>query len=62
MTDDDGNVVDQEEYVGQVLKRTHWLDGDKDRVWVRNNPKQHDFLVNKHNVTSEDYWVRGIDG
>ena len=62
MTDDHGNVVDQEEYVGQILKRTHWLDGDKNRVWVRNNPMQHDFLVNKHNVTSEDYWVRGIDG
>jgi len=62
MTDDDGHPVDQEEYVGQVLKRTHWLEGKDDRVWIRNNPKQHDYLLNKHHVTSEDYWVRGIDG
>lgn len=62
MTDDSGTPVDQEEYVGQVLKRTHWLEGNDDRVWIRNNPKQHDYLLNKHRVSSEDYWVRGIDG
>lgn len=62
MTDDQGNVVDEKEYVGETLRRTHWLEGDKDRVWVRNNPKEHDFLVNRHRVSSEDYWVRGIDG
>ena len=50
MTDDDGHPVDQEEYVGEILKRTHWVEGNDD------------YLLNKHHVTSEDYWIRGIDG
>lgn len=60
ITDDHGNLIDEEECIGHKLRQMHWLKGTQDYVWVRNCNKEVDYKINRELGTSEDYWIKGI--
>ncbi len=59
ITDDDGNIVDEEELIGHELRDKKWTHRQNDCVWVRNNRLEKDFCVYRYTGTSEDFWIRG---
>ena len=56
LTDDDGNPVDEEEYIGKRPRQFGWMSNDEEKIYVRNNPKETDFQVWKHKCSSEEFW------
>lgn len=56
LTDEDGNIVDEEEYIGTKLRRFGWMTNPQEAVWIRNNPKETDFHVNKVKDTRDSWF------
>lgn len=56
LTDDDGNPVDEEEYIGKRPRQFGWMSNDEEKIYIRNNPKETDFQVWKHKCSSEEFW------
>lgn len=46
-TDDDGNVIYEDEVIGDKLRKFGWMLNEQESVYVRNNPAQTDYLVRK---------------
>ncbi len=60
VTDDEGNLVDEEALIGHELRDSKWQDDpDNDTVWVRNNSLEIDYCVYRYTGTSSDFWIRG---
>ena len=57
LTDEDGNVVDEEEFIGSKPRQFGWMSNDEERIYIRNNPKETDFQVWKEKCASEDWWA-----
>lgn len=55
-TDDDGNPINEEEYIGTRPRQFGWMANNEDKIYIRNNPKETDFVVWKHRCTAEDWW------
>ena len=60
ITDADGNLIDEEECIGTVLRDQHWLSKNIDSVWVRNNRLEKDYCVYRYTGTAEDFWIKGV--
>ena len=56
LTDEDGNHIDEEEYMGTKPRQFGWMDNSEDRIYIRNNPKETDFVIWKEQCASEDWW------
>ena len=59
ITDEDGNEVDEKSLIGDKLRRFGWMQNEQEAVWVRNNPRETDYHVNKVK-DSRDSWF-GFD-
>lgn len=56
LTDEDGNDIDEERYLGKKPRQFGWFTNDKDDIFIRNNPLERDFRVNKAHASKEDYF------
>lgn len=45
--DENGEVIVEEEVIGDKLRKFGWMLNEQEKVYVRNNPAQTDYLVNK---------------
>ena len=57
ITDEDGNEIDEKSLIGDKLRRFGWMQNEQEAVWVRNNPRETDYHVNKVK-DSRDSWFR----
>ncbi|MBO7452229.1 MAG: hypothetical protein J6U54_18025 [Clostridiales bacterium] len=57
LTDDDGNKIMEYEYMGPKPRQMGWMSNSENVIYIRNNPKETDFQVWKHNCTFEDWWA-----
>ena len=56
LTDYDGNHIDEEEYMGTKPRQFGWMSNGEDRIYIRNHPKETDFVIWKEQCASEDWW------
>lgn len=56
LTDEDGNHLDIEEYMGTKPGQFGWYENAEERIFIRNNPKETDYQVWKQHCTSEEWW------
>lgn len=56
LTDDDGHHLSEYEYLGPKPRQFGWMNNDEDRIYIRNNPKERDYQVWKHQCESLDWW------
>jgi hypothetical protein len=58
LTDDEGNDITEHEreYIGPKPRQLGWMNNEEDRIYIRNHPKETDFVVWKHNDISTDWW------
>lgn len=56
LTDEEGNIIDEEEYLGVKPRQFGWFTNDKEDIFIRNNPLERDFRVNKVQASREDYF------
>lgn len=57
LTDEDGNHVDETEYIGVKPRQFGWMANDEEKIYIRNNPKETDFQVWKEKCASTDWWA-----
>ena len=56
LTDEEGNHLDEEEYIGKKPRQFGWMNNDEEKIYIRNHPKETDFQVWKEKCASEDWW------
>lgn len=56
LTDEDGKDLDEEIYLGLKPRQFGWFTNDKEDIYVRNNPLEKDFRVNKVRGCKEDFF------
>lgn len=56
LTDEEGNHLDEEEYIGKKPRQFGWMNNEEEKIYIRNHPKETDFQVWKENCASEDWW------
>lgn len=56
LTDEDNNVLNEEEYIGTKPRQFGWMANSESKIYIRNNPKETDFQVWKHPCTREEWW------
>lgn len=56
LTDENGEHVDIEEYMGSKPGQFGWFENAEERIYIRNNPKETDYVVWKQQCTSEEWW------
>ncbi len=60
VTDDEGNLVNEEETIGSELRKRGWVyKSNKDTIWVRNNSDETDYCIYKYAGTSTNFFVLG---
>lgn len=47
LTDEDGHILDEEQYLGAKPRQFGWFTNNKEDIYIRNNPLERDFRVNK---------------
>ena len=57
LTDEEGNHLDEEEYIGTKPRQFGWMANDEEVIHIRNNPKETDFKVWKQKCASIDWWA-----
>lgn len=56
LTDEDGNIIDEEQYLGSKPRQFGWFTSDKEDIYIRNNPLERDFRVNKVRAERSAYF------
>lgn len=56
LTDEDGNIIDEEQYLGVKPRQFGWFENDKEEIYIRNNPLERDFRVNKVQASRDVYF------
>ena len=56
LTDEDGNIIDEDQYLGPKPRQFGWFTNDKEDLFIRNNPLERDFRVNKVRAVRSDYF------
>lgn len=56
LTDEDGNIIDEEQYLGVKPRQFGWFTNTQEDIYIRNNPLERDFRVNKVPGCKEDYF------
>ena len=57
LTDEDGNKVDENEYIGPKVRQVGWMRSPDDVIYVRNHPKETEYRVFKQKCTIEDWFA-----
>lgn len=56
LTDEEGHVLDEAEYIGVKPRQFGWMSNSEDKIYIRNNPKETDFQVWKEKCASTDFF------
>ena len=56
LTDDEGNVVDELEYIGSKPRQFGWMDNDEDEIFIFNEAKDVYYHVWKERCSSVEWW------
>lgn len=56
LTDEDGHIIDEEQYLGVKPRQFGWFNNDKEDIYIRNNPLERDFRVNKVHAERSAYF------
>ena len=56
LTDEDGNVLDEEEYIGPKVRQVGWMRSPDDVIYVRNHPKEKEYRVFKERCAIIDWF------
>ena len=56
LTDEDGNIIDEDQYLGPKPRQFGWFTNDKEDLFIRNNPLERAFRVNKVRAVRSDYF------
>lgn len=56
LTDEDGNIIDEERYLGVKPRQFGWFENEKEDIYIRNNPLERDFRVNKVQASRDAYF------
>ncbi len=57
LTDEEGNHLDEAEYIGVKPRQFGWMANDEEKIYIRNNPKETDYQVWKQRCASSDWWA-----
>lgn len=57
LTDEDGNIVNEEEHIGTKPRQFGWMANNEEKIYIRNNPKETDYQVWKEKCASTDWWA-----
>lgn len=57
LTDEDGNIVNEEEFIGTKPRQFGWMANNEEKIYIRNNPKETDYQVWKEKCASTDWWA-----
>lgn len=55
-TDEDGNVLDEEEYIGPKVRQVGWMRSPDDVIYIRNHPKEKEYRVFKERCAIIDWF------
>lgn len=56
LTDEDGNALDEEEYIGTKPRQVGWMRSPDDVIYIRNHPKEFEYRVFKERCSVEDWF------
>ncbi len=56
ITDEDGNALDEEEYIGTKPRQVGWMRSPDDVIYIRNHPKEFEYRVFKERCSVEDWF------
>lgn len=56
LTDEDGNVLDEEEYIGPKVRQVGWMRSPDDVIYIRNHPKEKEYRVFKERCAITDWF------
>lgn len=56
LTDEDGNVLDEEEYIGPKVRQVGWMRSPDDVIYIRNHPKEKEYRVFKERCAIIDWF------
>lgn len=56
LTDEDGNTLDEEEYIGPKPRQVGWMRSPDDVIYIRNHPKEFEYRVFKERCSVEDWF------
>lgn len=56
LTDEDGNVLDEEEYIGPKVRQVGWMRSTDDVIYIRNHPKEKEYRVFKERCAIIDWF------
>lgn len=57
LTDEEGNHLDEAEYIGVKPRQFGWMANDEEVIHIRNHPKETDFKIWKEKCNSTDWWA-----
>ena len=56
LTDEDGHIIDEDQYLGPKPRQFGWFTSDEEDIYIRNNPLERDFRVNKVQAERSAYF------
>ena len=56
LTDEDGNQLDEVEYIGPKVRQVGWMQSPDNIIYIRNHPKEMEYRVFKQRCTVEEWW------
>lgn len=56
LTDENGKILNEAEYIGVKPRQFGWMANDEDRIYIRNFPKETEYVVWKEQCSSIDWW------
>lgn len=56
LTDEDGNVLPEDEYIGPKVRQIGWMRSPDDEIFIRNHDKEKEYRVLKEHCSVEDWF------
>ena len=56
LTDEDGNTLDEEEFIGAKPRQVGWMRSPEENIYVRNHRKEKEYRIFKERCTVEDWF------
>lgn len=56
LTDEDGNALEEEEFVGPKPRQVGWMRSPDEVIYIRNHPKEMEYRVFKEHCSVEDWF------
>lgn len=57
LTDEDGNRLDEIEYIGPKVRQVGWMQSPDENIYIRNHPKEKEYRIFKERCAVEDWFA-----